>query len=122
VEAQLILNITRCTAYGFPNQTGDQMKKSSLMVPVLLSGLLVASQAGAECYADYKAKKKSPLQLHYGVVQIPDGICSNNAAIKQNISNRISADGWELLNVLSIFGPEGLSQRQGSAGNYYLKF
>ncbi|MDA0221778.1 MAG: hypothetical protein O3A08_00055 [Proteobacteria bacterium] len=98
------------------------MKKSSLMVPVLLSGLLVASQAGAECYADYKAKKESPLQLHYGVVQIPDGICSNNAAIKQNISNRISADGWKLLNVLSIFGPEGLSQRQGSAGNYYLKF
>ena len=104
------------------DQSGDQMKKTMIMLPMLLSSILFASQAGAACYADYKAKKESPLQLHYGVVQIPDGICSNNAAIKQNISNRISADGWKLLNVLSIFGPEGLSQRQGSAGNYYLKF
>jgi len=98
------------------------MKNASLMVPVLALGLMFASQAGAECYADYKAKKPSPLQLHYGVVQIPDSMCSNNAAIKQNIKNRIGADGWQLLNVLSVFGPEGLSQRQSSAGNYFLRF
>lgn len=97
------------------------MKLTTIVLAVLLPAL-IAGQANAACYADYKAKKPSPLQLHYGVVEIPNGICGNKAAIRKNISQRISVGGWNLLNVMSVFGPEGLSQRQASAGDYYLKY
>lgn len=74
----------------------------------------------AECYADYKAKRDNPLKLHYGVVQL-QGDCSR-AAAKGEVAGRISSGGWTLLNVLSVFGPEGLDQRKADAGPYYLRF
>lgn len=83
--------------------------------------LLVASPAAAECYADYKAKKDDPLQLHYGVAQISDGNCNSGAA-QAELKPRLAADGWVILNVLSTFGPEGLAERKGSAGAYFLRF
>ena len=86
---------------------------------LLVSG---AISAQAECYADYKAKKPSPLQLHYGVVQLPDALCNNKSAAKQNIAQRIGVGGWNLLTVMSVFGPEGLQQRRNSAGEYFLKY
>ncbi len=98
------------------------MIKTSIYVVTIATILVSASSSSAACYADYKAKKSSPLQLHYGVVEIPNKICSNKAAIRKNIKKRISVGGWKLLNVMSVFGPEGLSRRQTSAGQYYLKF
>jgi len=97
------------------------MKTTAHMIALAIA-LALTAPANAACYADYKAKKTSPLQLHYGVVEIPDGICSNQKAIRKNISKRISVGEWNLLNVMSVFGPEGLSGRQASAGNYYLKY
>ena len=77
------------------------------------------AQAGG-CYADYKAKQDNPLRLHYGVIQI-DGPCRRGPA-KAEVSARLRQNGWTLLNVLSVFGPEGLDKRKANAGTYYLRF
>ncbi|MEY8838237.1 hypothetical protein AB9K41_04240, partial [Cribrihabitans sp. XS_ASV171] len=73
----------------------------------------------AECYADYKAKQDAPLRLHYGVMQVSS--CSPGEA-QPEVAARLSAAGWTLLNVLSVFGPEGLQERKADAGAYYLRF
>lgn len=83
--------------------------------------LVLAGPAAAECYADYKAKRDEPLQLHYGVAQVSDANCSP-AAAEGELAPRLAADGWTLLNVLSTFGPEGLAERKASAGDYFLRY
>ncbi len=88
---------------------------------ILTLALLAATPAGASCYADYKAKQDNPLRLHYGVIELPDSACSQGAA-KTQISQRISADGWQLLNILSIFQSDGLEERKDSAGQYFLRY
>lgn len=82
--------------------------------------LMMAFPATAACFADYKAKRDNPLRLHYGVVEVT-GACTVQAA-RAEISQRIARDGWQLLNVVSIFGPEGLAERKESAGTYFLRF
>lgn len=84
--------------------------------------LATAGSAQAACFADYKAKRDGPLQLHYGVIELPDAACGATAAAAEETRRRIAAGGWELLNVVSIFGPEGLEQRKESAGQFYLRF
>lgn len=93
--------------------------KTTLTALLLMLALTGAAQA--ECYADYKAKKDSPLQLHYGVAQVSDGNCSAGAA-EGELAPRLAGDGWTLLNVLSTFGPEGLEERKASAGDFYLRY
>ncbi len=88
---------------------------------LLALALLAAPAAQAACYADYKAKQDSPLRLHYGVAQLPDSACSPSAAADV-LAPRLARDGWTLLNILSIFGPEGLDQRKASAGPYFLRY
>jgi hypothetical protein len=80
-----------------------------------------AGAAQAECYADYKAKQDDPLRLHYGVIALPDDACSV-AAAAGFIAPRLARQGWTLLNVVSIFAPEGLDERKASAGAYFLSF
>lgn len=92
------------------------MKKLTLIL-----ALLATSPASASCYADYKAKQDDPLRLHYGVIELPDSACDRDAAKKQ-IRQRIDADGWQLLNVLSIFQAGGLEERKDSAGQYFLRY
>ena len=82
--------------------------------------LMMAFPATAACFADYKAKRDNPLRLHYGVVEVT-GACTVQAA-RAEIAQRIARDGWQLLNVVSIFGPEGLAERKKSAGTYFLRF
>ncbi len=84
-------------------------------------GLMLAAPASAECYADYKAKQDDPLRLHYGVAQINDGNCSV-AGAQGELAPRLVAAGWTLLTVLSTFGPEGLGERQASAGEHFLRY
>ena len=81
----------------------------------------LASPASAACYADYKAKREQPLQLHYGVAQVPDGACDPNAAAAE-IQNRIAGDGWQLLTVVSVFDEAGLEARRESAGQFFLRY
>jgi len=96
----------------------------ALPLAFVLSGLVLAGfalPAQAACFADYKAKQDNPLRLHYGVVELPDAACTP-AAASAEISRRLAGTGWTLLNVLSIFGSEGLQERKGDAGTYFLRF
>lgn len=87
----------------------------------LITGLaLFGSVLSAECYADYKAKQDNPLRLHYGVADL-SGPCSAQNA-RAELSPRLTRAGWTLLNVVSVFGPEGLAERKASAGRFYLRF
>ena len=86
-----------------------------------LSLIAVAASADAACYADYKAKTDNPLRLHYGVIELPAEACSLSAA-PGVIAGRIAADGWQLLNVLSVFDDSGLAERKDSAGPFYLRY
>ncbi|MEI4471345.1 hypothetical protein [Frigidibacter sp. MR17.24] len=95
--------------------------KALLALTVL--ALLVAAPARADCYADYKAKREGgALQLHYGVAQIPQGACGSGAEAARALAPRLARDGWVLLNIMSIFGPEGLDARKASAGRYFLRY
>lgn len=89
----------------------------------LFAALLVAFSTptfAADCYADYKAKQDNPLRLHYGVAEI-SGACSK-ASARAQLTQRLGAQNWKLLNVVSVFGPEGLAKRKDSAGSNFLRF
>ncbi len=90
-----------------------------LLVALSLSG---AGAADAACYADYKAKQDDPLRLHYGVAELSGGACDSDGAAAAAIAPRLARDGWTLLNILSIFGAEGLDQRRDRAGQYFLRY
>lgn len=78
------------------------------------------SAAQAACYADYKAKRDNPLQLHYGVMQV--AICDRSQAATE-IAPRLARHGWTLLKVLSVFDESGLdNERKSRAGEYYLRY
>jgi hypothetical protein len=93
-----------------------------ILFAATLALAVTAGTAQAACYADYKAKRDNPLQLQYGVIELPDSACTGTGAAAEEIRRRIAGGGWELLNVVSIFGPEGLEQRKESAGEFYLRF
>lgn len=92
--------------------------------PVLLAMALAltALPAAAQCYAEYRAQRTSPVQFHYGVAQVPDNACGNAAAAARHLGPRLQRDGWTLVDILSTFGPEGLASRQGRAGNFFLRY
>lgn len=91
-----------------------------MLIPFAFAAALMGSMAQAACYADYKAKQDNPLRLHYGVVQI-SGPCNAGSA-QAEIAARLGGSGWTLLNVISVFGPEGLAERKASAGPFFLAF
>ena len=96
--------------------------KHMLLIPLLALALTAGAPQvqAADCYADYKAKQDNPLKLHYGVIQL-SGPCDQGQA-GQEVAARLASVGWTLLNVISVFGPEGLQQRKANAGSYFLRF
>ncbi|EEE37381.1 hypothetical protein RKLH11_1217 [Rhodobacteraceae bacterium KLH11] len=46
----------------------------------------------------------------------------NKGKAKKEVAKRLKASGWTLLNVMSVFGPEGLDQRKANAGKFYLRY
>lgn len=96
--------------------------KTLVLSSALALATLLASPAGAACYADYKAKQDNPLKLHYGVIRLPDSACASPQAAAPEVSRRIAADGWALLNVVSVFTETGLEQRKESAGAFFLRY
>lgn len=88
-------------------------------ISLALALLLAAPAHAAGCYADYKAKQDKPLRLHYGVAEISE--CSKAAARKE-LSARLAAKGWTLLNIVSVFDQSGLAERKESAGRNYLRY
>ncbi|HEY0212271.1 MAG TPA: hypothetical protein VGC40_01595 [Paenirhodobacter sp.] len=95
--------------------------KSALACCAVVLACAVVQPAAADCYADYKAKQEPPLRLHYGVAQLPGDACTKQAAARA-LAPRLTQGGWTLLNIVSIFGPEGLDQRKDSAGSYFLRY
>ncbi len=87
---------------------------------ILSLALLLPAAAQAACYADYKAKRDDPLRLHYGVAQINEPCTTSNA--ERQLSGRLDAAGWQLLNVVSVFDDGGLGERRDSAGDFFLRF
>lgn len=87
---------------------------------LLILALCAPASAQAACYADYKAKQDNPLRLHYGVAEIT-GPCTVESA-RAALSGRLSANGWTLLNVVSVFDASGLGERKASAGPFFLRF
>jgi len=64
------------------------------------AALMLAPAAHAACYAEYKAKRDAPLQLHYDVAQI-SGPCTVQSATAQ-LNRRLAAQGLTLLKVLTV--------------------
>ena len=93
-------------------------------IPFLAAFTIAASVSAAQagCFADYKAKKDGPLQLHYGVIELPQSVCNGGRNAASVIAPRLARQGWTLLNVLSVFDDQGLKGRKASAGRYYLRF
>lgn len=96
----------------------------TVRIALALAALLAtAAPAAANCFADYKAKNDGgSLRLHYGVAELPDRACGSKRDAADALAPRLAAQGWTLLNVLSIFGPEGLEQRKDSAGQFFLRY
>ncbi|WP_298841325.1 hypothetical protein [uncultured Roseobacter sp.] len=95
------------------------MKQTALIFVLTIAICIGNVVQAADCYADYKAKQDNPLRLHYGVAEISQ--CSKQAA-RAELSARLSAQGWTLLNIVSVFNADGLAERKQSAGPNYLRF
>ncbi|MEO6299069.1 MAG: hypothetical protein ABIV25_09345 [Paracoccaceae bacterium] len=97
-----------------------RLSQRILLVPIL--ALMLAMPASADCFADYKAKRDSPLRLAYGVSQVSDNACGKPKVARGELAPRLEADGWTLLKIVSTFGPEGLDERKASAGEFFLRY
>lgn len=103
-------------------QIGCMEHLPRLLLRAAAFAVVLAAPAHATCYADYKAKQDNPLRLHYGVIELQDPACKRPKLAEREISSRIAVDSWTLLNVLTVFGPEGLAERKESAGQYFLRY
>lgn len=90
------------------------------LTAISLALSLLASQASAACYADYKARQDEPYRLHYGVAEIR-GECTV-AAATQELRARLASTTWHLLSVESVFDEDGLDERRQDAGQFFLRF
>lgn len=97
------------------------LKSLAIAALIAFAQLASAQSAAAACYADYKASQGKALRLHYGVMELPDSACDGKGA-ERVVKQRLKDAGWKLLNVMSVFGPEGLEGRRGSAGDYFLRY
>ena len=76
------------------------MKQLALSV-MFLAGLAVSAQA--VCVAEYKASRGSPPKFTYGVVQLPEGVCTEAAAmpiVRAELSRQ--AQDWKQIRIVSI--------------------
>ena len=97
------------------------MMKTLTPISIVLALVASVSAANAGCYADYKAKRDDPLRLHYGITQLSDAACSK-AAARKKLTTTLAADGWTLLNVISVFDDSELGQKEANAGQYFLRY
>jgi hypothetical protein len=81
--------------------------------------LALAAPVSAACYADYKAKRDNPLRLHYGVAEV--AACDPRSA-EAELRPRLAANGWELLDLVSVFEADRLEEKREGAGQFFLRF
>lgn len=97
--------------------------KKSFLFPVLVTALAtMAVPASAACYADYKAKRENPLKLHYGVMKVDSDTCKMSDDVRAQVERRLGSQGWQLLQVGSVFDDSGLGKRERDAGEYFLRY
>ena len=96
--------------------------KIRLFLSLLAMSLAFAAPASAACYADYKAKQENPLKLHYGVIQVDISPCAMSDNVKSLVASRLQAQGWQLLQVQSVFDDNGLGKRKQDAGEFFLRY
>lgn len=100
----------------------DMTRKSALTLALAALFALPLPAAAADCYADYKARKGSPMSLHYGVIELSGKACRDPEEAWEKVARRIGRDGWHLLAIVSVFGPDGLGKRRAQAGGYFLRY
>lgn len=93
------------------------MKHAALSLLMIFA---LAGVAQASCFADYKAKMDDPLRLQYGVIEIR-GACTR-ADAENEVRDRLSAAGWQLLELQDLFDEAGLEARRETAGEFFLRF
>ncbi|MEM7720780.1 MAG: hypothetical protein AAF376_00255 [Pseudomonadota bacterium] len=101
-------------------QPTSTRRNRSLTALIFMVGL-AAGPLHAACFADYRASMDQPFRLHYGVIELPDSACSVGAAAPV-VAGRIAVEGWQLLEVISVFDEAGLPARRDDAGAFYLRF
>ena len=102
-----------------PNVTFMKQTTQTLAACVLA---LCATSADARCFADYKAKQDEPLRLHYGVIELMIDPCEVSPAVEKDVSSRIGADGWALLQIVSTFDESEVEGKRDDAGDYFLRY
>lgn len=88
---------------------------------ILIYAVFISSVADAACYASYKAKRGDPLKLHYGVMQLPDQQCTNEAAAQAS-ALRLLPHGWILLNLLTVSLKIPTPTEKENAGENFLRY
>lgn len=96
--------------------------RAFLRIFAFLAGLSAALPAAASCYADYKAKREPPLQLHYGVIELARDPCRADDAARAEVRRRIAVEDWTLLQLRSTFGEDELQEKRRDAGSYFLRY
>ncbi|MBO9464327.1 hypothetical protein J7443_03720 [Tropicibacter sp. R15_0] len=92
------------------------------IAPLLVAiTLALPAAAQADCFVEYKAKKDSPLRLHYGILSL-DGSCPSASAAAQSASRRVASGGWTLLNVVGLSENTPSGAKRANAGEYYLRY
>jgi hypothetical protein len=98
------------------------MPRRLALAVALGGGLCLAAPAAAQCFADFRARRDAPYALIYGVIELPPAACTGREAAAAEIARRIGRAGFTLLDVRSLFGPEGLEARRDDAGDFFLNF
>lgn len=83
--------------------------------------LALATQASAQCYADYKAKQDNPLKLQYGLIELPRSACGSVRAATGYAAPVIARSGWTLLQIESILTKAQFDARRANAGAIHLR-
>ena len=86
-----------------------------------LVAMALATQASAQCYADYKAKQDNPLRLQYGLIELPDSACGSVNAAKRYAAPVIARSGWTLLQIESFLTRAQFDARSANAGAIHLR-
>ena len=94
----------------------------------LFAAASAAAEGHASCFADYKARKGPPLELHYGVIELDADLCDRRRAAQREVEARIGQDGWVLLKMMDLFVPgdtvsrRAFRKKEADAGPYFLRY
>lgn len=115
------MNLRRLLLNNSPKSFMVPSMKKHILIPGLLALAVLPSLAQAACFASYKAKQDDPLQLHFGVAELPDNACTK-AGAKSALAPRLANGGWILLSIVEMIPQDKLDEVKADAGNYFLRY